>query len=270
MAAMSQLTVFPQKNTFIHFEEPDSPASSGLDANNSAPGTLLQKSFRMRQELPEEAGALEQPANGLRRSILRRMFGLQKEVAAEVPAQAEPASPVKIEVKNTFVHFEEGSMPAVPPVFSAPGTSVFLAALTPAESSQSRTVSVRTGVAQGPASTFGGSAAEDAAQRSEVAPCQRAGTASLGSEGHCTGQCVPCLMQVRWQAGKCVEPCKFGALCGRCHEAHTEQELQKIQARMRKQKKKHGQQAAAMLSSAYVKGKAAPVGAGAAAVHRAS
>jgi len=244
MAAMSQLTVFPQKNTFIHFEEPDSPASSGLDANNSAPGTLLQKSFRMRQELPEEAGALEQPANGLRRSILRRMFGLQKEVAAEVPAQAEPASPVKIEVKNTFVHFEEGSMPAGPPVFSAPGTSVFLAAPTPA--------------------------GEVAPQPSEVAACQRAGTASLGSEGHCAGQCIPCLMQVRWQAGKCVEPCKFGALCGRCHEAHTEEELQKIQARMRKQKKKHGQQAAAMLSSAYARGKVAPVGAGAAAVLRAS
>jgi len=267
---MPQLTVFPQKNTFIHFEEPDSLDPLGLDASSSAPGTLLQNSFRLRQQLLGEAEALEQPAKGHRPNFLRRMFGLHKEAAQEVPAQAEPASPVKIEVKNTFVHFEESSTPAGPPVSSAPGTSIFLAAPTPAESSQSCAVPATTSVAQGPASIIGCGAAEDAVQLGEVAACQQAGTASLGSEGHCAGQCIPCLMQVRWQAGKCVEPCRFGALCGRCHEAHTEEELQKIQARMRKQKKKHGQQAAAMLSSAYTKGNVAPVGAGAAAVHHAS
>jgi len=114
--------------------------------------------------------------------------------------------------------------------------------------------------AQGPASQ----AAQGSVELSTVMTCQKACVPSLGSEGHCTGQCIPCLMQVRWQAGKCAEACKFGSLCGRCHEPHTEEELQRIQARMRKQKKKHGQDAAARLSSAYANGNVAPVGAGAA------
>mmetsp|Transcript_64235 Transcript_64235/g.139593 ORF Transcript_64235/g.139593 Transcript_64235/m.139593 type:complete len:210 (+) Transcript_64235:132-761(+) len=87
--------------------------------------------------------------------------------------------------------------------------------------------------------------------------------ASIGAEGHRTGQCIPCLMQVRWMAGKCREPCRFGCDCGRCHEPHTEEELQKIQAKMRREKKRHGAAAAALLSAAYAQGKAAPVGAGA-------
>merc|ERR1719356_261439 len=97
-------------------------------------------------------------------------------------------------------------------------------------------------------------AAGEAVRPSHAATGLRVGMPSLGSEGHCTGQCIPCLMQVRWQAGRLREPCKFGALCGRCHEAHTEEELQKMQAKMRKQKRRHGAGAAALLSSAYANG----------------
>merc|ERR1719436_1575609 len=96
---------------------------------------------------------------------------------------------------------------------------------------------------------------------SMAAPPARAGSASIGSEGHCSGQCIPCLMQVKYQAGKCAAPCKFGAQCGRCHEEHTKEDLQKVQAKMRQQKKKHGAQAAALMSSAFASSNVAPVGA---------
>mmetsp|Transcript_74005 Transcript_74005/g.154297 ORF Transcript_74005/g.154297 Transcript_74005/m.154297 type:complete len:227 (-) Transcript_74005:371-1051(-) len=88
--------------------------------------------------------------------------------------------------------------------------------------------------------------------------------ASIGAEGHRIGQCIPCLMQVRWMAGKCLEPCRFGSQCGRCHEPHTQEDLQKVQAKMRREKKRHGAAGAALLSAAFAKGKAAPIGAGAA------
>eukprot|EP00932_Pfiesteria_piscicida_P002788 SRR837773.12710.p3 GENE.SRR837773.12710~~SRR837773.12710.p3 ORF type:complete len:145 (-),score=45.02 SRR837773.12710:32-421(-) len=100
-------------------------------------------------------------------------------------------------------------------------------------------------------------------------PAQQEGQelASLGAEGHANGQCIPCLMQVRWRAGRCKEPCRFGNLCGRCHEPHTEEELQRVQARMRKEKKKNGAVGAALLSAAYATGRAAPIGAGATRAH---
>mmetsp|Transcript_3837 Transcript_3837/g.8993 ORF Transcript_3837/g.8993 Transcript_3837/m.8993 type:complete len:220 (-) Transcript_3837:345-1004(-) len=91
----------------------------------------------------------------------------------------------------------------------------------------------------------------------------RSALSSIGAEGHRIGQCIPCLMQVRWMVGKCREPCRFGSNCGRCHEPHTEEELQKIQAKMRREKKRHGAAAAALLSAAFAQGKAAPIGSGA-------
>eukprot|EP00445_Apocalathium_hangoei_P078652 CAMPEP_0204196140 /NCGR_PEP_ID=MMETSP0361-20130328/63612_1 /ASSEMBLY_ACC=CAM_ASM_000343 /TAXON_ID=268821 /ORGANISM="Scrippsiella Hangoei, Strain SHTV-5" /LENGTH=148 /DNA_ID=CAMNT_0051157849 /DNA_START=69 /DNA_END=515 /DNA_ORIENTATION=+ len=99
--------------------------------------------------------------------------------------------------------------------------------------------------------------AEAAVQLSDILTCQKAGLASVGAEGHDVCECVPCLMQVRWQAGRGAEPCKFGHLCGRCHEAHSEEELQKIQAKMRKQKKKHGRTGPSLFAAAFGHGRAA-------------
>mmetsp|Transcript_57652 Transcript_57652/g.122630 ORF Transcript_57652/g.122630 Transcript_57652/m.122630 type:complete len:225 (+) Transcript_57652:110-784(+) len=104
-------------------------------------------------------------------------------------------------------------------------------------------------------------------QVTEQTCCECTTLSSIGAEGHRIGQCIPCLMQVRWMAGKCAEPCRFGSQCGRCHESHTEEELQKIQAKMRREKKRHGAAAAALLSAAFVQGKAAPIGSGAVHTH---
>lgn len=205
------MEVLPEKNTFIHFGEPDSLA---LPPVNSAPGTMLDRSFRMKAGTLEEAAAADS--------------------------------------SRSFVSSVKSSVASLPS--AGPGDQVVVAHAALDRAS-----------VQGPASL----AAEGAVQLSHVVTCQRAGMPSLGSEGHCTGQCIPCLMQVRWQAGKCAEPCKFGALCGRCHEPHTEEELQKIQAKMRKQKRRHGERAVALLSSAFARGNVAPVGAGAAAARRA-
>lgn len=97
---------------------------------------------------------------------------------------------------------------------------------------------------------------------------EAAACASLGSEGHAEGQCIPCLMQVRWLAGKNSAPCRFGELCGRCHEAHTEEELHRVQAMMRKLKRRAGAESVAVLSAAARRGAAAPIGAGAGAAEQ--
>jgi hypothetical protein len=229
---LQNIEAFPQKNTFIHFDE-EACTPVAAPPTFSAPGTLLNKSFRTREPIAlEEVVAPEQPLRSRRRDILWRMLGSSQPATAgnQMPAEVM-SSPVHVQLKNTFVHFEEPQTPAGPPVHTAPETTVSTVPPPPAPAAEAR---------------------------------PRVGMASLGSEGHCTGQCIPCLMQVRWQAGRCAEPCKFGVECGRCHEAHTEEELQKIQAKMRKQKKKHGERAAALLSSAYANGNVAPVGAGAA------
>lgn len=64
--------------------------------------------------------------------------------------------------------------------------------------------------------------------------------ANLGARVHALGRCVPCLMQCRFTSGRCKEPCRFGLLCNRCHEPHSEEELQKIQAQMRRLRKHKG------------------------------
>jgi len=217
---LQNIEAFPQKNTFIHFDE-EACTPVAAPPTFSAPGTLLNKSFRTREPIAlEEVVAPEQPLRSRRRDILRRMLGSSQPATAENQMPADVmSSPVQVQLKSTFVHFEE-----------PPETTISTVPPPPAPAAEAR---------------------------------QRVGMASLGSEGHCTGQCIPCLMQVRWQAGRCAEPCRFGVECGRCHEAHTEEELQKIQAKMRKQKKKHGERAAALLSSAYANGNVAPVGAGA-------
>merc|ERR1719373_1495076 len=145
--------------------------------------------------------------------------------------------------------------PTCPPALSAPDRTIFFAPPPPLAAP------MRAGMPTG--ESIDQVAAGEAVRPSHAATGLRVGMPSLGSEGHCAGQCIPCLMQVRWQAGKCAEPCRFGALCGRCHEPHTEEELQKIQAKMRKQKRKGGAAGAALLSAASARGTAAPVGKGA-------
>jgi len=247
MAALQRTGNIPLKNTFIHFDEPSTPVPP---PTLSAPGRMREPE---QPQLVEAAAAPTQPpaARGRRRDVFRRLFGTQrggraaedKQMPAGAGATSSAKVPVEVQSENTsVVHVEE--------------------------SSQSFLSSVPSSVTSAPSAELGTQAALGSVELSNVMTCQRACMPSLGSEGHCAGQCIPCLMQVRWQAGRCAEPCKFGALCGRCHEAHTEEELQRIQARMRKQKKKHGEQAAALLSSAYANGNVAPVGTGAASARK--
>jgi len=70
--------------------------------------------------------------------------------------------------------------------------------------------------------------------------CRSSGVPNLGAQLHAQGRCVPCLMQSRWNAGKCKEECKFGLMCNRCHEPHCEEELQRIQNQMKKARKNRG------------------------------
>merc|ERR1719162_930490 len=98
------------KNTFIHFDDPSTPVPA--PPTFSVPGTLLDCRFRTLEPMPlkeESATLLEQPAKGRRRDILRRMFGgPSRRAAAEDQWPAEAAmSPVKLQLKNTFVHLEE-------------------------------------------------------------------------------------------------------------------------------------------------------------------
>mmetsp|Transcript_53734 Transcript_53734/g.155016 ORF Transcript_53734/g.155016 Transcript_53734/m.155016 type:complete len:291 (+) Transcript_53734:59-931(+) len=272
--AGSQLVV---RNTFLEVvEEPSSPTAPP-PPTKTAPGCL------------EEAPAVP-AARSERPGVLRRLFGIgsrqsggsaaaageaqglpprKKSVRIVAPAPPLvlmlPATPVALQEKNTFVHFAESpSLMGPPPARSAPGQTAFLGG------------SAAEDVSDGPPVLTGGSpsglglrdvvSAELQGPMAPPPPVPAAAArccASLGSEGHRDGRCIPCLMQVRWGAGKLSEPCRFGELCGRCHEAHTEEELQRVQAAMRKLKRRGGAAGAAALSAAYVSGAAAPVGGGA-------
>mmetsp|Transcript_109034 Transcript_109034/g.274376 ORF Transcript_109034/g.274376 Transcript_109034/m.274376 type:complete len:271 (+) Transcript_109034:89-901(+) len=263
--SLPQTEVVPEKNTFIHFGE---PIELGLPPLHSAPGTLLGKSFRTKRiVLEQELAAHEQPTKEDSPKSFRRIFGAVSQKGEDGRSLADVAvSPMQVQLKNTLLHVEDPRAPAGPPVFPASdktGSVQSSAASMLSSGDQAMVAHVaphHTSAQEPVVAACGGTA-----QLSDAATCQAAGLPSLGSEGHCTGQCIPCLMQVRWQAGKLAAPCRFGALCGRCHEAHTEEQLQKIQAKMRKQKRRHGERAAALLSSAYAKGNVAPKGLGAAA-----
>jgi len=55
---------------------------------------------------------------------------------------------------------------------------------------------------------------------------KRAGLKSIGGLRHADGSCCMCLMESWHQAGKADrEPCKWGLMCGRCHEEHDPQEV---------------------------------------------
>mmetsp|Transcript_53736 Transcript_53736/g.155026 ORF Transcript_53736/g.155026 Transcript_53736/m.155026 type:complete len:294 (+) Transcript_53736:61-942(+) len=275
--ANAQLVV---RNTFLEVVEEPSTPMAPPPPTKTAPGSL--------QDAPAESEAAKTPGRQ-RPSVLRRLFGIGSRAtggsmaAGEAPALVPrkksvrivapapppllllPATPVSLQEKNTFVHFAESpSLMGPPPARSAPGQTAFLGG------------SAAEDVSDGPPVLTGGSPSglglRDAATvewHGPVVPPLPAPAAaarccaSLGSEGHRDGRCIPCLMQVRWGAGKLSEPCRFGELCGRCHEAHTEEELQRVQAAMRKLKRRGGAAGAAALSAAYVSGAAAPVGGGA-------
>lgn len=281
------------KNTFIEVVEDSSPMAEA-PPTKSAPGYLQEKSFRTIPSYVHPVAAAPMPQPAAHPNVFKRIFGSRH------AAQQEAAAAVQ--QKNTFVHFDEPKSPTAPPTNSAPGNTVFLgsssgpppqvlyAATPTANLTDGNVAKFPSSVMRGNSSGYITSvpsmpsvsentqiiltkdtatldrmdaAAGDQVALGEVAAVVKSGLASLGSEGHASGQCIPCLMQVRWQAGKCAEPCRFGALCGRCHEPHTEEELQRIQAKMRKLKKKGGAAGAALLSAAYARGTAAPVGKGA-------
>jgi len=54
---------------------------------------------------------------------------------------------------------------------------------------------------------------------SSMMRARQQGLTSIGALAHHDHQCFPCLIQSRHQHGNGL-PCKFGALCGRCHEDH--------------------------------------------------
>lgn len=268
---MASAPVFVVRNTFLEvLEEPSTPTPP---PTKTAPGSL------------QEAPAAPQPEP--RPGVLRRLFGARRGAQpgntvsiAAVPAAAL-GTPVALQEKNTFVHFAEAA--AGPPTKSAPCRAAFTGAASSDDESPPPLLTggspsglgLRDMAALGsdddsdapPPVLTGGSPSglglRDEASIALPPPAPQRCCASLGSEGHAHGQCIPCLMQVRWQAGRCAEPCRFAELCGRCHEAHTEEELHRVQAAMRRLKRRGGAAGAAALSAAYVHGTAAPVGAGA-------
>jgi len=60
------------------------------------------------------------------------------------------------------------------------------------------------------------------------------GLSSIGGKKHCTGDCYPCLMEAWYRNGKSPQPCKFGSLCGRCHENHSHADVRKLKRQMNK------------------------------------
>jgi len=64
------------------------------------------------------------------------------------------------------------------------------------------------------------------------------GYQSFGCRGHAQGGCWPCVMQHRFNhsdaGGDQRTRCKFGALCGRCHESHSRPQLNAAQKRVRR------------------------------------
>lgn len=64
---------------------------------------------------------------------------------------------------------------------------------------------------------------------------KRQGLRSMGGLGHAEGSCCPCLMESWRQSGKAGrEPCKWGFLCGRCHEDHDPREVASFRRQRRR------------------------------------
>jgi len=72
------------------------------------------------------------------------------------------------------------------------------------------------------------------AQLSPMLLARQGGLCSIGSKKHCSGECYPCLMEAWYRNGKSPQPCKFGSLCGRCHEKHSHAEVRKLKRHMHK------------------------------------
>jgi len=299
---MEQGTPLPHKNTFIHFQEPSSPSAppptfsapgqmqekifrvkEAPEPPPSKPSTFRRLAapkwpkFRSsKQTTPQldpnvDAAARKPPPAGTatasRMNASVQSLSLQQSRQTYAPAQDVPPPPSP----NTNLPGCAGGNPFFqvspsegrgcaggPPAHTKPC----------AQSAASAGINDQVVVAHAPLNRNqmhapSSAAATDAVPLSKVMEGKRCGHKSVGSSGHSIGQCIPCLMEVRYQAGKCPEPCRYELLCGRCHEAHTEEELQKIQAKMRKLKKKGGAPSAALLSAAYAAGQAAPVGGGA-------
>eukprot|EP00443_Scrippsiella_acuminata_P023799 CAMPEP_0115298696 /NCGR_PEP_ID=MMETSP0270-20121206/68394_1 /TAXON_ID=71861 /ORGANISM="Scrippsiella trochoidea, Strain CCMP3099" /LENGTH=216 /DNA_ID=CAMNT_0002716387 /DNA_START=28 /DNA_END=674 /DNA_ORIENTATION=+ len=214
-ASLPQTEAFPEKNTFIHFGEPN---EIGLPPLNSAPGTLLGKSFRTKSiVLEQEFEAQEQPTKENQSSLFRRLVRSHLRKGEDGRSLADPAaSPMQVQLKSTHLHVEDPLAPHGPPAFSALDKTAFSAppvsagshdVLGSAESlaasmlsSGDQVVVAHTAPHHTSAQVPDAVACEGTFQLSSAATCHAAGLPSLGSEGHCTGQCIPCLMQVRWQA----------------------------------------------------------------------
>lgn len=206
--------------------------------------------------------------NAVKSSLSRR----KKKKRAEMPA------PVTVQQKYGFVHFDEGgstpSGPGVRAIRTGPAAVLGGRAGSDESSEYEDEEDDGTGSSSSDASwhSSAGSAAGvedleaevviwrgDGLERDQFVPqdemegqdsmrltcllnCRTAEgkLANLGARVHTEGRCVPCLMQCRYTAGRCKEPCRFGLLCNRCHENHSEEELQKIQAQMRRLRKHKG------------------------------
>jgi len=81
-----------------------------------------------------------------------------------------------------------------------------------------------------------GSRAAAAARLGPALAARRGCLPSIGSAGHGAGRCYPCLMEAWQHAGKAAVPCKFGLLCGRCHENHSEEQLRELRKQQRRQR----------------------------------
>lgn len=231
----------PEKNTFIHFGAGEaSPAVAKIRTTPVAPMPRLEA----QEPLP------------------------QVEVS-------QRRSPMVVPQKNTFIHFDsaQGS-PAVAKIKTSPEVSLWGFAPDHADdggASPAGSLSSRSSwhSADGPGFAHPAAesdtddveilawkglgldrclflpqqergAGEDPLRLSRLLACRKAGLKNLGAQLHVRGRCVPCLMQCRWTAGRCQEPCRFGLLCNRCHEPHAEEELQRVQVQMRRLRKHSG------------------------------
>jgi len=71
---------------------------------------------------------------------------------------------------------------------------------------------------------------------SSVLEVKRRGLQSIGSLAHASGECCPCLMTSWYHEKKAIgEPCKFGLMCGRCHEEHDPKEVTAFRRQRRRE-----------------------------------
>merc|ERR1711870_157434 len=79
-----------------------------------------------------------------------------------------------------------------------------------------------------------------AVKLSETSALSSQGLHSMGALMHDQGRCCPCLMLTLHKTGVSFkrEPCRFGLLCGRCHEDHDTKDIRELRAECRRRSRR--------------------------------